>query len=245
MNDMLQDIVFSVDSLAMGKIPPYRIPLSFMQNILSTTTTRDVVTPIQAHLAYMLGSVVPIFVDPEEREVALIIILPIIAAENIYQLKDVVNVGFWQGDVQVTMQTPSLIAYHDNNPDLYLSPNIHMCTLTKDIHYPCPIKPFICELKAMAADSCCPAQVTPRSQVIQTQAEIVGGRWLVNTPARTVALTNDQYDTGTRITLLDQTLWISVPENAILHIEDLAHVVICWIIISFYLLCTFLVNKHI
>ena len=94
MNDMLQDIVFSVDSLAMGKIPPYRIPLSFMQNILSTTTTRDVVTPIQAHLAYMLGSVVPIFVDPEEREAALIIILPIIAAENIYQLKDVVNVGF-------------------------------------------------------------------------------------------------------------------------------------------------------
>ena len=30
------------------------------------------------------------------------------------------------------------------------------------------------------------------------------------------------HDTGTRITLPDQTLWISIPENAILHIDDLA-----------------------
>ena len=54
MNDVLCDIRSSVDSLAMGKIPPYLIQLSTVQNILSTTT-RDVVTPIQAHLAYMLG----------------------------------------------------------------------------------------------------------------------------------------------------------------------------------------------
>lgn len=54
----------------MGKIPPYLIPLSSVQSILSTTT-RDVVTAIQAHLAYTLGSVVPIFVNPEEREIGL------------------------------------------------------------------------------------------------------------------------------------------------------------------------------
>ena len=58
MNDMLLDIGSSVDSLAMGKISPYLIPLSLVQNILFPTT-RDVVTPLQAHLAYTLGSVVP------------------------------------------------------------------------------------------------------------------------------------------------------------------------------------------
>lgn len=228
MNDMLRDIGSSVDSLAMGKIPPYLIPLSLVQDILSTAT-RDVATPIQAHLAYTLGSAVPIFVDPEEREVGFIINLPIINSENIYRLKDVVNVGSWQGDVHVKVQTPSLVAYHDNNPDLYLAPNTRMCTLTKDIHYLCPSKPFIrdntdgiCGLKAMSADSRCPTRVTPRSQVNQTQVEIVGGRWLVNTPVRTAVLTYDQHDTATRITLPDETLWISVPENAILHIDDLA-----------------------
>lgn len=96
-----------------------------------------------------------------------------------------------------------------------------MRTLTKDIHYLCPSKPFIrdstdeiCGLKPMVVDARCPTTVTPRSQVTS--------RWLVNTPARTAVLTYDQHDTATRITLPDQTLWITVPENAILHIEDLA-----------------------
>lgn len=51
MSDMLWDIGSSVDSLAIGRIPPYLIPLSLVQNIL-TTVTRDIVTPLQAYLAY-------------------------------------------------------------------------------------------------------------------------------------------------------------------------------------------------
>ncbi|KAL1263464.1 hypothetical protein QQF64_006203 [Cirrhinus molitorella] len=29
--------------------------------------------------------------------------------------------------------TPDFVAYHDSNPQLYLAPNLRMCTLTKDI----------------------------------------------------------------------------------------------------------------
>ncbi len=181
-----------MDSLAVGRIPPYLVPLSLVQNLL-TMVTRDLVTPPQAHLAYTLGNAVPIYVNPEERELAFIINLPIVATENIYRMKDVINVGFWQGDVHVKVQTPSVITFHDNSPDLHLAPNLRMCTLTKDIHYLCPSKPFICDstdgicgLKSMTPDARCPTTVTPRSQVTTTQAEIVGSRWLVNTPARTV-----------------------------------------------------------
>lgn len=152
MNDMLLDIGSSVDSLAMGKIPPYLIPLSLVQNILSTTT-RDVVTPLQAHLAHTLGSVVPIFVDPEAREVGFIINLPINAE----------------------VQTPSLVAYHDNNPDLYLAPNMH---------YQCPSKLFIrdntdgiCGLKAMPTD---PLPNTNHALVpSHSESGWDCGRWLV------------------------------------------------------------------
>ncbi len=104
-----------------------------------------------------------------------------------------------------------------------------MCTLTKDIHFLCPSKPFvrdntegICGLESIRPDTSCPAEATPRSQVEVTQAEIIGNRWLVNTPARTATLTYDQHDTATRITLPNQTLWITVPKGSILHIDELA-----------------------
>ncbi len=104
-----------------------------------------------------------------------------------------------------------------------------MCTLTKDIHFLCPSKPCVCDntkgicgLKSMRPDTSCPAEATPRSQVELTQAEIIGNRWLVDTPARTATLTYDQHDTATRISLPNQTLWITVPKGSILHIDELA-----------------------
>ncbi len=139
------------------------------------------------------------------------------------------NVGFWQGNTYVKIHTPKVVAYHDNNEQLYLAPNLKMCTLTKDIHFLCPSKPFvrdntegICGLESIRPDTSCRAEATPRSQVEVTQAEIIRNRWLVNTPARTATLTYDQHDTATRISLLNQTLWITVPKGSILHIDDLA-----------------------
>ncbi len=149
-----------------------------------------------------------------------------IDANNIYRLKDIVNVGFWQGNTYVKIRTPEVIAYHDNNEQLYLAPNLKMCTLTKDIHFLCPSKPFtrdntvgICGLQFIRPDTSCPAEATPRSQVEVTHVEIIGNRWLVNTPARITTLTYDQHDTATRIILPNQTLWITVPKGSILHID--------------------------
>ncbi len=126
--------------------------------------------------------------------------------------------------------TPEVIAYHDNNEQLYLAPNLKMCTLTKDIHFFCPSKPFvrdnaegICGLESIRPDTSCSAEAIPRSPVEVAHAEIIGNRWLVpSTPARTATLTYDQHDTATRISLPNQTLWITVPKGSILHIYELA-----------------------
>ncbi len=139
------------------------------------------------------------------------------------------NVGLLQGNTYVKIHTPKVAAYHDNNEQLYLAPNLKMGTLTKDIHSPYPSKlcvrdniKGICGLESIKPDTSCPAEATPRSKVEVTQAEIIGNRWLVNTPARTATLTCDQHDTATRISLPKQTLWITVPKGAILHIDELA-----------------------
>ncbi|XDV47186.1 hypothetical protein PO909_016886 [Leuciscus waleckii] len=228
MSDMLREVSSSMDNLAMGRIPPYLIPLSLVQTVLASATTAPT-DPIQTHLAYSLGSAIPLYVDPTQREVGFLLNLPIIESSRIYRLKDIVNIGFWQRDTQFKVRTPDVVAYHDSDPQLYLAPNLHMCTRTKDIHYLCPSKPFlrdntdgICGLQQLANDARCPADAKPRNQVTETQAEIVGNRWLVNTPVRSATLTYDQHDTATRVNLLNQSMWIQVPRGAILHLDDLA-----------------------
>ncbi|RXN38039.1 GTPase IMAP family member 7 [Labeo rohita] len=210
MSDMLREVSSSIDSLAMGRIPPYLVPLSLVQTVLSSITTHPP-DSLQAHLAYSLGGSILLHVDPEQSELAFLLNLPIVESNNIYRLKDIVNVGFWQGNTHITINTPDVVAYHDSNPQLYLAPNLRMCTLTKDIHYLCPSKPFlrdntegICGLQPMQKDMVCPAEAKPRIQVTETRAEIVGNQWLVNTPIRTATLTYDQHDTATRVSLPNQ-----------------------------------------
>ncbi len=110
MTNMLREVSCLIDNLAMSRIPHDLITLSLVQNVLTSATTSSA-SPIQTHLAFSLGSTIPLYVDPEAGDLA----------DNIYRLKDVVNVGFWQGNTYVKIHTPEVIAYHDNNEQLYLA----------------------------------------------------------------------------------------------------------------------------
>ncbi len=220
MTDMLCEVSSLIDNLAMSRISHYLIPLSLVQNVL-TSATAGPASPFQTYLAPSLGSAIPIYVDPDAGDLGFLLSLPIIDANNIYRLKDVVYVGFWQGNTYVKIHTPEVVAYPDNNEQLYLAPNLKMCTLTKDIHFLCPSKPFvrdntegICGLESIRPNTSCPAEATPHSQVEVTHAEIIGNRWLVNTSAQTATLTYDQQDTAMRIMLPNQRLYGSLSLRA-------------------------------
>ncbi len=209
MTDMLREVSSLIDNLAMSRISHYLIPLSPVQNVL-TSATAGPASPIQIHLVFSLGSAILFYIDPEAGDLAFLLSLPIIDANNIYRLKDVVNAGFCQGNTYVKIHTPVVVAYHDNNEQLYLAPNLKMCMLTKDIYFLCLSKPFVCDntegiygLEFIRPDTSCPAETTPHSQVEVTQAKIIG-------------------NTAMRIILPNQTLWITVPKGLILHIDELA-----------------------
>ncbi len=171
MTDILREVSSLIDNLAMSRIPHNLIPLSLVQNVLISAIAGPA-SLIQTHLAPFLGSAIPTYVDPEAGDLACLLSLPIIDANNIYRLKDVVNVGFWQGNTHVKVHTPEVIVYHDKNEQLYLAPNLKKCTLTKDIHFLCLSKPFvhdntegICGLESIRPDTSCPTEATPCSQV--------------------------------------------------------------------------------
>ena len=227
MGDVLREVGESIQSLSQGRIPPYLVSLEMVQKILSQLTG-ETISINQAHLAYALGGALPLTVDPEKRELSFLITLPFVDNKYIYRLKDVVNVGGWHGDTHVRITTPTVIAYHEDTPDLYLAPNLKMCVLTKGVHYLCPSKPFIkssiqgiCGLKPMQDASRCSAVSTARNQITETQGEVVGHRWLVNTPALFGTLRYDKHDTSNDIQLPAQTFWLTVPKGSTFHVGDL------------------------
>ncbi|CAB1321853.1 unnamed protein product, partial [Coregonus sp. 'balchen'] len=83
------------------------------------------------------------FTVTHRNEVGFLLTLPVVELENIYRLKTVLNIGFWCDNTHEKITTPPVIAYQEHNPDFYLTHNLLMCTLTKDVHYLCPIKPFV------------------------------------------------------------------------------------------------------
>lgn len=72
----------------------------------------------------------------------------------------------------------------------------------------------------MTPRSRCPTTITAHHQVTTTRAEIIGNRWMVNTPLSVGIRTYGQHDTAMRLTLPDQTFWADVPPNAVLHIGN-------------------------
>ncbi|CAB1332264.1 unnamed protein product [Coregonus sp. 'balchen'] len=119
--------------------------------------------------------------------------------------------------------------FTEHNPDFYLTPNLLMCTLTKDVHYLCPSKPFVrdnterlCGLKPITSEEHCRAKLTARGGVTTTQVEVVGNQWLINTPFMSATMTYECHDSTTQLNLPNQTISVKVPEGANIRIDNLA-----------------------
>lgn len=108
LEDVLHEVSSSMGHLAMNRIPSYLVPLSMVHNISSATTTT--IKPLQSHLAYILGSAIPIHVDVNRNEAGFILMLPIVELDNIYRLEKVLNVGFWHDNTHMKITTPPVIA---------------------------------------------------------------------------------------------------------------------------------------
>ncbi|CAB1343355.1 unnamed protein product [Coregonus sp. 'balchen'] len=128
----------------------------------------------------------------------------------------ILNVGFWHDDTHVKIITPPVIAYQEHNPDFYLTPNLLLCTLTKDVHYLCPSKPFVrdnterlCGLKPITSEERCRAKLTARGGVTTTN----GREWLISTPFTSASMTYERHDSTTQLNLPNQTIFIKVPEG--------------------------------
>ena len=227
MQDLMREVSSTVNSLSAGMIPTCLVYVDLVESILKSATT-TVVEPSQVHLAFSLGSAIPISVDLQNLEIGFVINLPIIFQQNVYHLKSVMNVWFWQDNTHVHLKTPPLLAYHDENPSLYLIPNLSLCTKTKDIHWICPSTPFIrdvtnylCGLRANAPKQKCQGSMSTRSEETPTRVKRACNKWLVNTPAFEAIMAYDRHDTSTKLSLINQTMFFVVPQGATIHIGDI------------------------
>ncbi|XP_070402000.1 uncharacterized protein [Nothobranchius furzeri] len=228
MQDLLREIGSTLDSLVEGRIPAYLVPMDLLKDVLTAATPSTVHTS-QIHLAYSLGSAIPIHVDAEKLELGFLLNVPIIETPHIYRLKSMLNVGFWKNGKHFHLKTPSFLAYQDADSKLYLTPNLDLCTKTKDIHWVCLGNPFVrdvanyqCGLRSDAPLQNCQATVTLKDVDMDTRVERAGDRWLISTPVDSALVTYDQHNVATELQLPNQTFFLSVPPGAIVHLENLA-----------------------
>ncbi|KAJ8369568.1 hypothetical protein SKAU_G00095960 [Synaphobranchus kaupii] len=137
-NDLLREIGLGINDLIQGRIPTYLVNETVISGILQKVSPDTVIDFLQVRIAYNMGAAVPLFVDVENMQVALIVSLPFIRPENIYQLKAIINVGAWNGSYLTTVITPPVVAYQEKFTQ-YLVPNLKLCKKAKDLHWLCPM----------------------------------------------------------------------------------------------------------
>lgn len=103
-----------------------------------------------------------------------------------------------------------------------------MCTKTKDIHWVCPSNPFVrdvtnylCGLRADTPEQKCQGSMSIRDEGTETRVERAGNQWLVSTPVTEALMSYDRHDTATKLTLPNQTIFLTVPQGATIHIDDI------------------------
>ena len=127
----------------------------------------------------------------------LLLTLFVIDVENIYRLKIVLNIWFWQDNTRENQHIPDcnfpggkarLLSDKQSISVLELKMFItfalanHLLGTTPNM------------FKPLASDECCHARLTTRDDVSTTQVELVEDKWLVNTPFTSTALTYDFHD---------------------------------------------------
>ena len=224
--DLLEGTEGAVLSLVQNVIPSRFVSVGLMQEVLGADGSHPVGEE-QVHLAFSLARAIPVYVSPERRELAFVLTVPMVRPQNMYFLREVVNLGAWHGNAHVRVQTPLFVAYRPGEESTYLEPNLRMCVLTKGVHYVCPHRPFvrdsslgICGVTPMSTGAKCASTITPRERVVDTQYEAVGHRWLVNTPLSQGTVIHNQFGVQIPLELPNQTCWIEVFPGSVVRVGE-------------------------
>lgn len=60
-----------------------------------------------------------------------------------------------------------------------------------------------------------------RDKEMTTRVERAGNSWLVSTPATEALMSYERHDTATKLTLPNQTMFLTVPPGATVHIDNI------------------------
>ncbi|XP_069511447.1 uncharacterized protein [Ambystoma mexicanum] len=123
LTNYMREVQTAVSQLIQGHIPLYFFSQDIIHQMIERLTRREI--------------------DVVRLEIGLLLCIPYVAPELIYQTKRVHNMGFWQEDKFIKIKTPEVVAFQSWEPEIYLIPNLEMCVKFKEQNYMCPGKPFV------------------------------------------------------------------------------------------------------
>ncbi|XP_030062668.1 uncharacterized protein LOC115472519 [Microcaecilia unicolor] len=224
MQDLFRELDTSVSNLMLGHIPTYLVPSAVIREAFAKIT-RLPIEPFQIQTAFHLGMALPLMLDMERMEIAFLLQLPFIGPENVYQLKQVLNVGTWHDNLYLHVETPQYVAYQQEDPQHYLVPNLDLCQKAKDIHWLCPGKPFLkdstealCGLSTEKVQEKCKVQVSKYEDFSETTVAVVDTVWMISTPNMELTVTFLKHDVINRFSLPCNVCLIAVPKYSVVNV---------------------------
>nr|XP_032800365.1 uncharacterized protein LOC116937399 [Petromyzon marinus]XP_032803475.1 uncharacterized protein LOC116939348 [Petromyzon marinus] len=224
--DWLRSTSGSISDLIQGQIPSYLVTPTLIKNVLQAASP-ETISPTQVQIAFNMGTATPIHVDPQTRQLAFLLNLPLVKPGNVFRLRTVLNVGTWNNDIYSKMETPLVVAYQEEGPLKYLVPDLNMCQIMKEVHWLCPGEPFLintaeimCGLSNLSSRETCKFKLSKPKEKTETVAMIADAQWLVSTPLDTATVSTDQHSVTMKVPIPSHVALVTVPRGTFVHIGD-------------------------
>lgn len=224
--DLLRSISGSVSDLIQGQIPSYLVTPTLIKDVLQAASP-ETISPTQVQIAFNMGTATPIHVDPQTRQLAFLLNLPLVKPGNVFRLRTVLNVGTWNNDIYSKMETPLVVAYQEEGPLKYLVPDLNLCQIMKEVHWLCPGEPFLtntaeimCGLSNLSSKETCKFKLSKPKERTGTVAMIANAQWLISTPLDTAIVSTDQHSTTMEVPIPSHVALVTIPRGTFVRIGD-------------------------
>ncbi|XP_069508953.1 uncharacterized protein [Ambystoma mexicanum] len=229
LTNYMREVQTAVSQLILGHVPLYFVSQDIIHQMIERLTRREI-DVVEVKIAFEMGNAMPLCVDLERLEIGLLLCIPYVAPELIYQTKWVHEVGFWQEDKFIKIITPKVVAFQSWEPEIYLIPNLETCVKFKEQNYMCPGKPFvpdatdaICGLKSDPSISeGCEVIISSMGSEELAQAKMVRGKWLVSTYLKNITIVHLNHETYVVKQVKYNVFYLQVPKDTILSIGGLS-----------------------
>lgn len=224
----LDEVQNGINDLLHGRVPLYFVSRDMVKKILSELG-EAALEEFHINLSFEMGSALPLYIDSERMEICFLLSIPYMDNRNIFQMKYIHNVGTYQDNFHIRIQTPGMITYQLSEPEVFSVPILSECVKFKDNNFQCEGRPFVydasqalCGLDYVKYGSeKCMVTISKTHDNTSVQAILIVNKWLVSTMEKEANVYYKELIQNKKILLPTPVVIVQVPKDTKVVIGDI------------------------